>query len=187
MKTPLCLLAAGILALAPPAFAAKQLRVSVTGSMTYEEPLGAGVTRIVTKPLNNARVLNEFVGVITPKDYAVIVEGNFLRIVPKALNSPLPSFDVLEFKPATFTVHKTSPNIVQGFGELKGATLWAIPFNQQLSGSYTFTLKIPANPNANAVAINRGIAAGPTHFSPHPNQSLIMQVKIVTGSEFKPK
>ena len=188
MKTTLCLIAAGVLALSPPLFAAdKQFHATVTGSMTYEEELGAGVTRITVKPLNNARVLNEFVPIITPKDYIVVVEGNLLRIVPKALNSPLPSWDVLEFKPATFSVHKTVPNIIQGFGQVAGATLWDNSFNKQLSGSYVFTLNLPANPNGIAHAINRGMAAGPTNFGPQANHTIIMQIKVTTGREFKPK
>ena len=189
MKATASLALASLLALASPLFGAPpQLVATVTGSTTVEEDIAGGGTTIVVKPLNNARVLSEFEPLIDPKDYAVVVEANLLRIVPKAKMSILLSYDVLEFKAATYSVHKTKPNITQGAGVMVGATPVANIFNQAtLTGTYFFTLTAATAPSGVAKAVNTAMAAGLTHFGPQANKSLMLQCKVTTGKLFEPK
>lgn len=184
MKTIPALAVASLLVFSAPLHAIPPpLVATVTGTTTVEEDALASATTIKVEPLNNHRIIDEFG--VSSDDYVVVVQGNLLRLFPKAKMSVLPLVDVMTFTPGVFVVHKTKPNTTRGLGAVVGTATTNI-FNNVI-GTYQFTLTIPATAGAVATATNTVTAGGATHLGSQANKSLIMNFKVKTGKVFVPK
>jgi hypothetical protein len=163
------------------------LSATASGTVTVEETVATGVTRLRTTPLNNARLFSEYA--VSPKDYGLVIgiSQNFTGLVfaPRIVPG-LPEIYVFAFANGDYKVRVSDS--VRGVSRVyidlingPGGNVFS-NFNAAMSGTLKYAgpgitgpvTKVTFRINGRGTAANGGT----------PGTSALLNFKITTGRKF---